>query len=133
MGESDAHTQLVLAILRWIDGRFGAHRGLCVLADLPARQAGDRPWRLGAFVPDVVARTSPPSFTLVGEAKLPADLATARSRLQLASFVEYLTLMEQPLLVVATPPIVAATARTIVRRIQRELRAEKVETHFITG
>ena len=133
MGESDAHTRLVLSILRWVDSRFGAHRGICVLADLPARDAGARPWRLGAFVPDVIARTCPASFTLVGEAKLSADLATPRSRLQLTAFVEYLTLMEQPLLVVATPPIVAASARTIIRRIQRELGAEKVETHFITG
>lgn len=131
MAESPEHCRLVGCIVDWVRTRHVNNAGLCMLADSAGANAGRNPWRVGGFIPDVMVRTVPESFVLIGEAKCVGDLDTRHSRRQLAAFLEFLMWQERPQLVLATPLVVGATARSIVRKLQRELMATKVDVFFL--
>ncbi len=133
MGESAIHSHLVISISDWIRQQYaGANPGLYVLSDVPTSRPGDRPRPIKGFVPDVFAGTSPRSFTLIGEAKCAPDLFTQRSENQLRAFVNYLAAEEEPVLVIATPWVLRATARNMVQRLIQTEGAEHIALKLLT-
>lgn len=128
MPESAQHARLVDRIVRWVVEHHGAHPGLCIFRDGPEADPGNKPFPVGGFVPDVVARTVPSSFLIIGEAKWYRDLETRRSRRQLHAYLEHLALQPDPRLVIAIPWPLAGTARSIVRNAKLAVRAERVES-----
>src|SRR5262245_31176176 len=133
MGESEHHAELVERIANHIRRRYQGNSGLSILVDARAVPPERRPARIGGFTPDVVARTVPASFVIIGEAKSFSDFFTLRSANQLAAFISYLRVQEHPCLVIATPLAASGAARTLVRRLKAQLDASNVRTEFLIG
>ena len=132
MSESPQHTQLVRDIIEWVQVQYGPHHaGLYVLNDLPGTTAERRPWRIDGFVPDVYAATTPATFTILGEAKCPADFSSPRTRQQFQAFLSFLRGEVEPWFVVATPWEIRPAAKRLVRRLQQQTQAENVTTLFL--
>jgi hypothetical protein len=129
--ESIQHAHLVQRIIDWVMERHGADPGLCVFRDTADAPLGTKPRAISGYVPDVLARTVPASFVLVGEAKWYGDLDTRRSQAQLRAFLEYLALQPEPKLVLATPWGLAGTARLTVRHAAKAVRAGHVSVEFL--
>jgi hypothetical protein len=111
--------------------RYGNDPGLCIFRDAPDASPGNKPPSIGGYIPDVLVRTVPASFVMVGEAKWYRDLETRRSQFQLRAFLQYLALQPCPRLVLATPWGLAGRARAIVRQATRAVRAEHVAVAFL--
>src|SRR5690242_6697896 len=103
MGESTQHALLVSEIVTWIRCRHSDNRGLSVLVDSNAVPPERRPGQVFGFIPDVLARTVPSSFVIVGEAKSFSDFFLPHTTKQLTAFLEYLRLQTDPTMIVATP------------------------------
>jgi len=130
MGESQVHIQLVQRIVGHVRSEF-PNSCLCVLWDLPESIRNEKPPAINGHQPDVFAEDTPPTFTLIGEAKTAADLETEHSKLQFRAYLSYLKLRPRPLLVIATPWYAKNSARTIVSAAKREAEAEQVEVAFV--
>jgi hypothetical protein len=132
MPESAMHGSLVIRITDWVREQFApANPGLYVLSDSQSTSAGNRPWSIRGFTPDVFAGTIPMSFTLIGEAKCERDLATLRSENQLRTFIRFLAAEPAPRLVIATPIGLSQTARGMVNRLIRQEHAECVTVDYL--
>src|SRR5438093_9754631 len=103
MGETIVHTRLVAVIVNWVRAKYHATPGLCLFCDCPTVHQSEKPYPIEGFFPDVCAISTPPRFTLIGEAKTLPDLESARSYLQLLAFLRFLAARPSPVLVVATP------------------------------
>ena len=87
---------------------------MATLHDLPNFIGCDKPPKIGAFRPDVYAVDAPLTRTIVGEAKTQADLETDHTRAQFVSFIRFLRLQQNAVLVVAVPWQARATARSLL-------------------
>lgn len=133
MGESAQHTALVTRIVTWIIDEHGNNGGLSILVDAGDVPPGRRPSRIGGYTPDVLARTVPSSFVILGEAKSFSNFFEPHTGKQLSAFLEYLRMQERPMLIVATPLAAAGAARSLVRRVQRSTCATHVPVVFLYG
>jgi hypothetical protein len=104
---------------------------LCVLLDLPESPRCEKPPAFGGFHPDVFAEDTPPTFTIIGEAKTAADLETNHSKLQFRAYLAHLKFHPSPRLVVATPWYAQNSARTLLAVAKREANAEEVTIEFV--
>ena len=130
MGESLTHIELVQRIVSHVRLKF-PHSSLCVLFDLPESLRCDKPPTIGGYHPDIFAEDTPPTFTLIGEAKTAADLEREHSKLQFRAFLAYLKIRPFPHLIVATPWYARNSARTLLAAAKRETGADDVSIVFI--
>ena len=130
MGESLTHTQLVQRIVSHLRVQF-PNSCLCVFRDLPETLRCEKPPLIAGYHPDIFAEDTPPTFTVIGEAKTAADLETEHSKLQFRAYLIYLKLRPQPRLVVATPWYAQNSARTLVAAAKRDVSAEIVAVEFV--
>ena len=133
MGESEHHAALVERIVDHVRKCHGENLGLSVLVDSRTVTPQRRPGRIGGFTPDVLVRTVPASFVIIGEAKTFTDFFATRTANQLAAFISFLKMHERPQLVVATPLAASGAARTLVRRLKNKLGATHVAVEFLIG
>lgn len=131
MNESPIHVELVGKILAWISHNHGAADALCIFRDGSNVTACEKPPLIGSFFPDILAEDTPPTLTIIGEAKTAADLEKSHSSKQFRAFIDYLSFRANPQLVIATPWYVRKTAAAIVSRISSELAVTHVTTTFI--
>ena len=87
---------------------------MATLHDLPNFIGCDKPPKIGVFRPDVYAIDAPLTRTIVGEAKTQADLETDHTKAQFVSFIRFLRLQQNAVLVVAVPWQAKATARSLL-------------------
>src|SRR5687768_10337274 len=133
MGESEHHAALVDRIAGYVRKCHEGNAGLSVLIDSRTVPAERRPGRISGFTPDVLVRTVPASFVIIGEAKSFSDFFTPRTAVQLAAFVTYLRMQQHPQLVIATPLAASAAARVLIRRLKTQLHAPNVGVEFLIG
>lgn len=133
MGESQHHADLVSLIARWVRSEHSTENGLSILIDSSMIAPERRPGRIGGFTPDVVARTVPASFVIIGEAKSYSNFFTPRTGHQIGAFIDYLRLQPEPLLIVATPLTVHGAARSLVGRLKRQRLAANLRVVFLYG
>jgi hypothetical protein len=133
MGESAHHVELVTRIVHWIQTQHAGNDGLSILADTVSFPSTRRPPLVGGFVPDVLALTAPSSFLILGEAKTFADVFSTRTNGQLRAYLRYLSTQHDATFVMAMPLAALGAARSLVRRIQREMGARHVRTMFLCG
>ena len=88
--ETALHVRLVETLATEIKRRHAGLYSLTLFIDLPAFRK-DRPQSISGFVPDVFAVDTPETCRIVGEAKTPLDLETARSRHQIEAFLAHLS------------------------------------------
>src|SRR5437879_5795954 len=132
MSESRQHLALVARIITYISTNLKHVDGLVVIHDLPGPLGDEKPPRVAGFVPDVYGMRSPPTFTLIGEAKTFPDLETPHTRKQLEAFLAYLATEPDGLLLVSVPWVAAARARILIDQLSQEL-PKKVETVVLDG
>ena len=130
MGESLIHLQLVGRIAAHVRSEF-PYGNVCALYDLPETSSCDKPPMIEGHRPDFFAEDTPPSFTLIGEAKTADDLETKHSKMQFRVYLSYLRIRPNPHLVVATPWYVVNSARSLLAAAQREMDADLVKVAFI--
>jgi hypothetical protein len=130
MGESLTHIQLVQRIVSHVRSEF-PDSCLCILLDLPESPRCDKPPVIEGYHPDLFAEDTPPTFTVIGEAKTASDLETVHSKLQFRAYLSFLRLRPRPRLVVATPWYAQNSARTLLAAAKREADAEQVEVAFV--
>lgn len=133
MGESEHHAHLVSIITGWVRSGYSTHEGLSILIDSRMVAPERRPGRIGGFTPDVVVRTVPSSFVIIGEAKSYTDFFTPHTGHQIGAFIEYLHLQSEPVLVLAIPLSLLGAARSLVTRLKRERSAGNVRVVFLYG
>ena len=131
MNESPNHVELVEKLLAWVSENYGRAEALCIFRDGSNVAATDKPPLIGSFFPDILAEDTPPTLTIIGEAKTAADLETPHSEKQFRAFIEYLSFRANPQLVIATPWHVRKTAMAIISRLSSELSAVHVPATFI--
>jgi hypothetical protein len=118
-GESSRHVRLVEELINEVQTRHANGKQLIMLAE-HVRFGPDRPPKLGGFVPDLFAHDIPITSRIIGEAKTELDMETDRSQLQLAAFLDHLSLYANSSMYVAVPWAFAPRARTILRGLSHE-------------
>jgi hypothetical protein len=131
VAESVEHAELRSLIVSRIQTDYGHNGGLSLLVDTGTVPPEKRPRRIGGFCPDVEARTVPASVVFLGEAKSYNDVSVPHTSRQLKAFLEYLAMQADPTLFIAVPLAALGSARSIVRRIQRETGTRDVPTIFL--
>jgi hypothetical protein len=132
MAESEEHTRLVKLLIDCITRRHGAHPGLCIYSDRSECRRDEKPRPVEGFVPDVLAVTTPTSFTIIGEAKTHIDLATPRSHAQIRTFLRFLEYSASPLFMLAVPVSAHAFAFGMMQNLKRQAAADRVPTEILT-
>ena len=126
MGESQNHQDLVQRTYRYLADRYPPHDGYAIFTDAPATPRGEKPRKIGGFLPDVLAMDVPTTFYAIGEAKTAADLENVHTAAQLRAFLLHLR-VRGGVLVVTVPWAVAATARRMIAVAAEQARATAVE------
>jgi hypothetical protein len=131
MGESISHIRLVQRIVQWLTSEIPECDCLCVFRDLPDARSQDKTPCINGFFPDVFAEDTPPTFTLVGEAKTAEDLETEHSKRQLRAYLAYLKLRPRPRLIVSTPWFAVNSAKSLIAAAQEDVEATSVAVSII--
>ena len=131
MSETLTHTQLVGTLVGWARENIGNPPGLCVYCDSPTVLKTEKPPSIGGYFSDLYAITSPPSFTIVGEAKTIPDIDSGRTFNQILAFLRFLSSCPYPRLVLAMPWQAKATAKNIVRLARIQANAPDVPVVYL--
>lgn len=124
MPESATHAALVQDVIAFVERDLGALAEIAVREDAVRPLRGERPPRIGGFVPDVYATDVPTTRTVIGEAKTRADLETEHSRRQVAAFLRHLAQTPGGVFVLAVPLAAGATARRLLAELSAPLASE---------
>ena len=133
MPESAVHADLVQAIVRYVEHRFGGLANIAVLEDAVRPVRGERPPRIEGYVPDVFVTDVPTTTTLIGEAKTQKDVETEHSRRQITAFMDYLSRTPNGIFVLSVPLAAGPTARRVLFQISRLFPAEETEVIVLDG
>ena len=130
MAESLQHQGLVLRAVKAVCITMGDDRITKLLADLPSTPYGTPP-TIHGHRPDLYATGS--GLTIIGEAKPPWDVESARTELQLASFTKYVEMDCSRHLILAVNWVSAATANAVVRSLAQDWPSLKHRVHILDG
>ena len=87
--------------------------------------------RFATIAPDLYATGS--GLTIVGEAKPPWDVESARTELQLQSFTKYVEMDSSRHLILSVNWVSTATASAVIRSLARDWPSLKHRVHFLDG
>ena len=130
MAESRQHQGLVLRAVRAVRTSMGDEKISALFADLPGTPYGIPP-KIYDHRPDLYATGS--GLTIVGEAKPPWDVESARTELQLQSFTKYVEMDGSRHLILAVNWVSTATANAVIRSLARDWPSLKHRVHFLDG
>lgn len=133
MAESNQHLRLVRSILTYVRQEFGEIEALALFDDTAEPVRGEKPPLVNGHVPDVYATDSPPSITIIGEAKTQRDLETDRSREQIGCFLDHLAVRPNGVFILAVPLAAGATARGMMKRLLGERPSVSVRVVVLDG
>jgi hypothetical protein len=132
MSESLDHLKLVEAIISWIRAEYIRHPYLCIFCDSPLREIFEKPYQVSGYYPDVLAEDTPPTITIIGEAKTHVDLLSERSWRQLLAYLYHLKMCPRGVLILSVPRSIEAVAQNILRRAKKILGSNSVTIHIIS-
>lgn len=121
MPESATHAALVQDVIAFAQRELGALAEIAVREDAVRPLRGERPPRIGGFVPDVHVTDVPTTRTVIGEAKTRADLENEHSRRQIAAFLHHLAQTPGGVFVLAVPLAAGVTARRLLAELSAPL------------
>ena len=132
MGESKEHNLLVNAIEIWIEKNKCGIDNICLFTDSGHTPAAKRPKPINGHVPDVFAENlKQEKWTIIGEAKTARDLDAKRSETQIKSFLEYCSLYDETMFILAVPWDITRYAKSLLKEFKRELGLERIESIVI--
>lgn len=127
MPESDKHLQLVSCIVAYIRETYTGVNYVVSLCDLPGTATENKPPKIGEFRPDVYAIDAPLTRTIVGEAKIEADLDTEHTQKQIRAFMTYLRQQPNPVFILAVPWSAKARGHNILGFAAKEISAPNIK------
>lgn len=130
MAESRQHQGLVLRAIRAVRASIGDDQIGTLFADLPGTSYGTPP-KVNDHRPDLYVTGS--GFTIIGEAKPPWDMETARTERQLESFTRYVETDGSRHLILSVNWVSTATANAIIRSLATDWPSLKHRVHFLDG
>ena len=130
MAESRQHQGLVLRAIRAVRATIGDDQIAALYADLPGTSYGAPP-KINDHRPDLYATGS--GFTIVGEAKPPWDIESARTERQLESFTKYVEMDVSRHLILSVNWVSTATANAIIRSLAKDWPSLKYRVHLLDG
>jgi hypothetical protein len=131
MSETIEHTRLVAVVVNWVTRHHQDNRGLCIYCDCPTVLQTEKPSPIEGYFPDLYAATTPPTITIIGEAKTIGDLETQRSLNQFLAFIRFLSVRPNPTLILATPWRGRSTAMRIINTAIANSGSQHIKTHFL--
>jgi hypothetical protein len=132
MSESLEHLRLVGAIISWIRAEYARHPYLCIFCDSPLTETFERPYEIGGCCPDVLAEDTPPTVTIIGEAKTHVDLFSDRSWRQILAYLYHLKMCSNGVLVLCVAKSIETIAQRILQRAAKILGSRSVTIHVIS-
>jgi hypothetical protein len=132
MSESLEHLRLVAAIVSWIRAEFGHHHYLCIFCDSPLRETFEKPYEISGHYPDVLAEDTPPTVTIIGEAKTHVDLLTDHSLRQIIAYLTHLKTCSNGVFVLSVPRATETIAQAVLQRGRKTLAPERFRIHVIS-
>jgi len=133
MAESSVHAGLVKGMVDFVGRELGDLKNIAIRDDSVQPLRGERPPRIGGFVPDLYASDVPTTRIIIGEAKTRIDLETLHSEQQISAFLEYLSKSPNGAFLLAVPLNAAATARRILGELSSALTGHPVRTIILDG
>lgn len=130
MAESRQHQGLVLRAIRAVRATIGDDQIAALYADLPGASYGAPP-KINGHRPDLYA--TGPGFAIIGEAKPPWDMESARTERQLESFTKYVEMDVSRHLILSVNWTSTATANAIIRSLAKDWPSLKYRVHFLDG
>ncbi len=131
MGESAVHAALVERMAERIAGEYFGGDTAAILLDSASGRSTGRPPAVGGHVPDLYVDARKHRLLVLGEAKTTRDLETERSERQIGAFLQYCSLHDNALFVLAVPWHRARFARSLLRMLKRRLGVDSVETRVL--
>ena len=113
-GESETHVALVSNLASMVLDLHGNTGNLSLFLDDQAPET-QRPQRINGHLPDLYAEDVPRTFVVIGEAKTRSDLLSTRSKIQISSFFQYLSLFDRSFFYLAVPVFTQPVANTLIR------------------
>ena len=101
MPSSQTHHNYTHCIVRWIEDNYSKDY-MVVITDLDNPIGEERPPNINGYIPDVYARNIENDITIIGEAKTQNDVRNKHTKNQISSYLDYLCVARQGLLVIAT-------------------------------
>ena len=133
LAESLEHSALIQIIIKYIQRDYSNIPALGIVHDLSGTLHGEKPNRIGGFVPDVYACDAPLTTIIIGEAKTPDDLETERSRKQITAFLSFLGHQQAGVFILAVPWQLKRRADMIVSTLRNAVGATHVQTVTLDG
>ncbi len=118
------------AIVRWLPARYGV-LSADILVDGSTSGTRARPPCVGVFVPDVFVPALQERPPILGEAKTPLDLETARSVRQLAEFLSWCRPFPGATVVLAVPWDMVPRGRNLLRHLRTRAQAPQVNIEVL--
>ena len=131
MGESAVHMSLVERMADWVADELLSGNAAAILLDLPSSRSVSHPPLIYGHMPDLYVDDNIARVLVIGEAKSARDLETERSERQISAFLEYCSLHENALLVLAVPWHRTRLARSLLRMLKRKLGVQPVATKVL--
>ena len=130
MAESLQHQGLVTRAVNAIFASLGEHQLTELLVDAPDKIYGSPPTIYG-HRPDLYASTH--HLTVIGEAKPPWDVESARTEFQLGAFTRYVEADTSRHLILAIHWVSTATISSVVRSLAKDWPNLKHRVHILDG
>ena len=130
MAESNHHQGLVLRAARAVRRALGEYGRFTCFVDGASLSDGMPP-EINGYRPDVFACTE--RLVVVGEAKPPWDVETARSEEQLGAFLNYVERKRSRHMVLAVHWTSSATAKSVLKSIANDWPAVRGRVHILDG
>jgi len=124
--ESRTHIDLVKAIVNWIDTETNFPEHMAILVAAPDSQVSNQPPEISGRIPDVFGKSTALRMAIIGEAKTASDIETIRTRMQFSNYFQYLSAFHESTLVVAVPWYCVNQTKSLLRVIQKRVRADHV-------
>ncbi len=100
MPSSQTHHNYTRCIVRWIEDNYSKDQ-MVVIADLDNPIGEERPPNINGYIPDVYARNIENDISIIGEAKTQNDVRNKHTKNQINSYLDYLCVVRQGVLVIA--------------------------------
>lgn len=126
MGASKVHEVLVVHLVDEIQNSYGLEMDLFLRTECSLLEQYPIPPIIDNYRPDVFAEEVNGSLVIIGEAKTPKDLETARSLQQIISFINYLERTGNGVMLLAVPWHAVPTAKNILRSINNKFNIVNV-------
>ena len=130
MTESLQHQGLVIRAVNAIFASLGEEQLTELLVDAPDKIYGSPPTIYG-HRPDLYASTH--HLTVIGEAKPPWDVESARTELQLSAFTKYVEADNSRHLILAVHWVSTATISSVLRSLATDWPNLKHRVHILDG